>query len=162
MKKLPAFTVAELLVVAILSLLIASAAFSVIRIFNQQYSTYQADHDRSVELDELYSWLQWDCFNAEKMEIMEGGLIFKFFDKSISYQTKDQEIYRKIKSENVLLRKFKIKIEQINGFLEGKEIDEGMIDEVQIKLIFLEKEISFILRKEYSAKELISADAYKN
>lgn len=162
MKKLKAFTVAELLVVAILSLLVASATFSVIRIFNQQYNSYQKDHELAAELDELYTWLQWDCFNSKWMVYQDGRIYFEFDDKTIFYEFGKNEILRKKQSDDLLLRKFKITYNKIKGYLNEEETQREIIDEFQLNYMFLNKERILKVKKKYSAKELIFIDAYQD
>lgn len=148
----------ELIVVSILSVLIAGSAFSVIRILNQQYNDYEKEQRVSAELDELFSWLQWDCYNSNKMVVQEGNLVFEYPQKTILYKIETSGIRRILSTSNKVLLKTSIK-GKANTFFEKNKKEEGMIDYVQMDFLLFGKPTQFTLRKEYSAKELITTYA---
>ena len=159
MKRLEAFTIMEVLIVAILSVLIAGAVFSVIQIFNQQYNDYQKDHETSASLDELFSWLQWDCYKAHQMKLQDGDLYFEYAQKTIHYQFEKNKITRSLTHLEKPLSEIFIVTNKVNGFLKKEEKGIGLVDEVKLSVQLFQKENSFTISKEYSAKELISINA---
>jgi len=156
MTKVKAFTVMELLVVAILSVLIAGSAFSVIRILNQQYNDYENDHRISAEIDELYSWMQWDCYSANRMKIQDGSLVFEYPAKDILYKIEKGGISRVLSPLNKILLKNSLQHSTIITFLKKEEKEEGLVDYVQLNFLLFGKKTQLTLRKQYSAKELIT------
>lgn len=160
MKKVAAFTVMELLVVAILSLLIAATAFTAISILNKQYRSYETDNRRSAAFNEIYSWLQWDCNNSTRMKIDNEHLVFEYADKTISYHFTQDSIKRWLVSENKLLLQNTIKHKNLYTSFRNEQKEMGLIDHFQIDLNLFDKPTQLILSKEYSAKELISINGH--
>lgn len=121
--KLKSFTLAELLVVMIITAIVVGIAFSVLRLVQKQIVAIQKNYDKSTSLS-LFEQRLWQDFNSYtdvSFDSTKSILFLKSPIDSISYTFDDNYILR----NNVTIP-LKLEIEKV--FFEGKEIQNGVID----------------------------------
>ena len=123
--KLKSFTLAELIVVMIITAIVVGMAFSVLRIVQKQIHTIQINFEKTSTLA-LFEQRLWQDFN-EPHNIMynKNELILISEIDTINYSFQ----------ENFTMRNqdtIKVKITPNKAFFKGKEITNGAIDAISI------------------------------
>ena len=125
--KLKSFTLSELLIVMIITAIVVGLAFSVLRLVQNQIHAIQTNFEKTTTLA-LFEQQLWQDFNEpheiiydhQKQNIM---LVSEIDTVNYSFQ------------ENYTLRNLdtiKLKLVAQNAFLNGKEINNGIIDAIKI------------------------------
>lgn len=123
--KLKSFTLAELIVVMIITAIVVGMAFSVLRIVQKQIHTIQTNFDKTSTLA-LFEQKLWQDFNEPHHIIYNKNeliLISEIDTVNYSFQ------------ENFTMRNqdtIKLKITPNKAFFKGKEIMNGAIDAISI------------------------------
>lgn len=158
MKKIAAFTIAELLVVSLLSLICALAAFSTIHSFNYNFKEYQNDTSTSLEIHNLYTQLNRDFYEAKEIIVEEQNLSFVFPQNTINYTISPIHI---IRSSDILIHQpdtlFRNDL-SFETFYKKTKVSSGRIDQLalQINIEGYSDFFNFSFHKSYSAKSLIN------
>ncbi|WP_281228738.1 PulJ/GspJ family protein [Flavobacterium aquiphilum] len=126
-RKLRSFTLAELIVVMIITAIVVGMAFSVLRIVQKQIHTIQSNFDKTSALV-LFEQKLWQDFN-------EPHAIFYDNDKQSLIMTSEIDtitysFYEKYSMRN--LDTIKLKIIPSKAFFKGKEINSGQIDALSV------------------------------
>ena len=123
--KLKSFTLAELIVVMIITAIVVGMAFTVLRIVQKQIHTIQTNFDKTSTLA-LFEQRLWQDFNEphnivynknELIMISEIDTIKYSFQENFTMRNQDT---------------IKLKISPNKAFFKGKEITNGSIDAISI------------------------------
>lgn len=125
--KIKAFTLAELLVVMIVTAIVVGIAFSVLQMVQKQVYLINKNLDKSANLSlfEQKLWQDFNEFNQLEFNRKDNTLAMKSEIDSIMYYFDDEYVMR-----NKDTIKLKLAIE--TTFFEGTEIVEGEIDAISI------------------------------
>jgi competence protein ComGF len=126
--KIKSFTLAELLIVMIITAIVVGMAFSVLRLVQKQIHTIQTNFDKSSNLA-LFEQKLWQDFNElntiqynkeEKLLLMQSEMdtVIYSFNDTYSLRNKDT---------------IKLKLVPNFLFLNGKETEYGDIDAIKIQ-----------------------------
>ncbi|MCC9070902.1 prepilin-type N-terminal cleavage/methylation domain-containing protein [Flavobacterium sp. F-65] len=126
--KIKSFTLAELLIVIIITAIVVGMAFSVLRLVQKQIHTIQTNFDKSSNLA-LFEQKLWQDFNElntiqynkeEKLLLMQSEMdtVIYSFNDTYSLRNKDT---------------IKLKLVPNFLFLNGKETEYGDIDAIKIQ-----------------------------
>ena len=149
--KLKSFTLAELIVVMIITAIVVGMAFSVLRIVQKQIHTIQANFDKTSTLA-LFEQKLWQDFNEPHNIIYnKNELILISETDTINYSFQEKFTMR---NQDTI----KLKITPNKAFLKGKEIMSGTIDAITLQAntelpdyeIFVSKknDITFFMNQE--------------
>lgn len=152
-----AFTLAELLVVALLSSIIVIVSFSVIQIMNNELTHFVIDSKEASKIEYLQRLLKEDSFNATKI-IREDNQIEFFSHKYQSrYSIHSGFIARELLTDIVYKDTFFIKVKNWNtSFVEGRSLSK-LIKVIEIECFLFNDLQKIIITKDYDAKELMYA-----
>jgi len=125
--KVKAFTLAELLVVMIITAIVVGMAFSVLQMIQKQVHLINKNLDKSVALSlfEQKIWQDFNEFGHVEFSKRDNTLAMKSEMDSVVYHFEEQYVLR-----NKDTVKLKLGIE--TTFFEGTKISEGEIDAVSI------------------------------
>lgn len=154
--KLKAYTVMELMVVSMLSVLIVVAAINVIGMFQQQFASYEKDTSMALQLSDLQVLLQEDFFKSNQIERLENNLTFDFPDHTVRYQMESDFIVREINTSWSKRDTMPIAVESMLTYFNQEEILEGSVSGLQISILHNERPFLITIEKELDAKILIS------
>lgn len=160
MKKFPAYTIVELMVVCLLTTFVVLIAMQCIRLINTQYEVYEESQTHHRELGDLNYLLRKDNLGAHLVERKQEELIFVMDTMTIQYQLKNRFIIRKPIRAKVKPDTFQIKITEINTFFKKEPVIFGLVDYIDLGLFFDDTELKISLKKQYSAAELMNIQAY--
>ena len=160
MKKFPAYTIVELMVVCLLTTFVVLIAMQCIRLINTQYEVYEESQTHHRELGDLNYLLRKDNLGAHLVERKQEELIFVMDTMTIQYQLKNRFIIREPIRAKVKPDTFQIKITKINTFFKKEPVIFGLVDYVDLGLFFDDTELKISLKKQYSAAELMNIQAY--
>lgn len=128
--KVKSFTLSELLVTMIITVIVVGLAFTVLNLVKKQIAVIQKNYNRTTELA-FFKQRIWLDFN-KKSEI-----IFNSNENSLILKTETDSVYYDFTTGFVLRDKDTLKtnlqIEKL--FFQGNEVKEGVIDAIS----FLEK-----------------------
>ena len=133
-KKIKSFTLSELLVAMIITLIVVGLAFTVLNLVKKQIHTIQRNYNRTSELAFFKQriWLDFNNYSHINFDSKSNQLILKSETDSIFYNFNQEYILR-----NTDTLKTKVQIEKL--CFEGTNVNSGRIDA-----------ISFIEKKEAS------------
>ncbi|MDR1729758.1 MAG: hypothetical protein LBR52_03755 [Prevotellaceae bacterium] len=151
MKRLPAFTLTDVIVTMIISMLVMGIAFSIFRFAYDQISSYQRANDDYKELYQLYHVMQEDFQHSSECNyrqnewqmLMQGGY------KEYLYTLSDNMVIRKtgISSDT-----FRVSIENIIVKFNNEEQISGIIDEIDFDVTTKGITLPYKFVKEYAAE----------
>jgi hypothetical protein len=153
--KVKSFTLSELLVTMIITVIVVGLAFTVLDLVRKQIIAIQKNYNRTTELAFFKQriWLDFNKNNDITYNAIENQVVLKSDFDTISYNFKDDIVIRNKDTLNT-----KVKIEKI--FFKGIEIKQGIIDAIS----FLEeKEASdskFIVFKNNDATFFMNQDGF--
>jgi hypothetical protein len=153
--KVKSFTLSELLVTMIITVIVVGLAFTVLDLVRKQINAIQKNYNRTTELAFFKQriWLDFNKNNDIIYNAIENQVVLKSDFDTISYNFKDDIVIRNKDTLNT-----KVKIEKI--FFQGIEIKQGIIDAIS----FLEeKEASdskFIVFKNNDATFFMNQDGF--
>lgn len=153
--KVKSFTLSELLVAMIITVIVVGLAFTVLNLVGKQISVIQKNYGRSTELA-LFKQRVWLDFNKN------SKIVFNEVENQIILKSEFDTIYYNFKGDFVLRNtdtlKTKIKIEKL--FFQGKEIKQGDVDAVS----FLEEKEAddshFFVFKDNDANFFMNQDGF--
>ena len=152
-RKLKSFTLAELLVVMIITAIVVGMAFTVLRIVQKQIHAIQTNFDKTSTLA-LFEQKLWQDFNETNAIIYDNQnqtLMMTSEIDTITYLFKEDFSMRNLDT-------IKLKINTQNAFFKGKEVTKGYIDAIRLSAetslpdyeIFVSKknDITFFMNQE--------------
>jgi len=155
--KLNGFTVAELLVVSVLSLVCAAAAFSAIKVFHVNFKSYENDSSEILKINNIQLQLNRDFIQSKEIVIREKEITFRQDSMNIHYLFKANYIIRysnKLiqRPDTLLLGDF-----STNAYWNNRLTEYGPIDQLDlsVKQENQDQEILLYFSKTYSAQTLI-------
>lgn len=132
MKKLKGFTLTDVIVTMIISLLITGIAFSVFRMTYNQLFNYQKDNSENQKLILLHMMLQNDFQQSEMIRCNANTIKFESsFGKSCEYTITDESIIRHFDS---VKDSFPFLITDVSTLCKKSKIDNGVIDELSFTI----------------------------
>jgi len=146
MKKINAFTVSEILVVLVVSSIVISIAFTVLNLVQKQTRAIQTNFTKQQQSILLHRLL-WQDFNLYEVEYdySDDRLIFSNNVETINYFFENEYVLRELDT-------IKVKIDNKVLFLEGNEVNKGLVDAIEL---YTEKQYQsnkiFVYRKKDAA-----------
>lgn len=153
--RLKAYTVMELMVVSMLSVLTVVAAINVIEMFQQQFASYEEDTSIALQLSNLQVLLQEDFFNSNQIERFENSLAFSFPDHTVRYQIDSDFIVREINTSWSKRDTSFLTVENMLTHFNQKEVLKGSVSALQISILHHDRPFLISVQKELDAKNLI-------
>lgn len=155
--KLNGFTIAELMVVSVLSLVCAAAAFSALNVFDTNFRSYESDNAEQLKINNTYTLLQTAFIQSEKIIFEENEIIFRKGSIDVNYRFESTHLIRFSnqslqKRDTLLTGTFSTK-----AYWNNSVVDYGPIDqlEVTVQTAKQDQKLSFHFSKDYSAQNLI-------
>jgi competence protein ComGF len=129
-KKIKSFTLSELLVVMIITVIVVGIAFTVLNIVKKQIHTIQMNYSRTTELAffKQRMYLDFNNYSHINFDSKANQLILKSESDSVFYDFSQDNIIR-----NTDTLKTKVQIEKL--CFEGTNVNSGRIDAIT----FIEK-----------------------
>lgn len=128
MKNLKGFTLTDVIVTMIISLLITGIAFSVFRMTYDQLFSYQKDNSENQKLILLHMMLQNDFQQSEMLICNDNTIKFeKSYGRSCEYTINNESIIRQFDS---VKDSFPFLITDLSTLYKKGEKDNGIIDEL--------------------------------
>jgi hypothetical protein len=123
--KVKSFTLSELLVTMIITVIVVGLAFTVLDLVRKQIVVIEKNYNRTTELAFFKQriWLDFNKHNTIEYNPVGGQIILKSDFDTIYYNFKQDFVLR-----NKDTLKTKIKIEKL--FFQGTEIKQGTIDAI--------------------------------
>ncbi|MEL6863602.1 MAG: hypothetical protein AAFP19_04245 [Bacteroidota bacterium] len=156
MKSLAAFTIAELLVVSLLSVLTASAAIAAFQIVDTQYEDYAQHTEASLRLNSLHALLYGDFAEAEVVRIENNRLAFDYLSYTIWYSFSEDFLVRRTDQEVQRPDTFWLYPRHLEAHFANQPVEWGRIDRCQFEVMMEEIIFPFHFHKSYSAQDLIN------
>lgn len=126
-RKLRSFTLAELLVVMIITAIVVGMAFSVLRLVQKQIYAIQTNFDKTSTLA-LFEQKLWQDFNEPHTIIYDSQkqiLVMTSEIDTVTYSFQEKFTMRNLDT-------IKLKINPNKIFFKGKEIKSGTIDAITL------------------------------
>lgn len=147
MKRLCGFTLPDVIVTMIISLIITGTAFSVFRYTYNQLLSFQKESEKYEDLYTLYFAIRNDVKEAESIGIKDNTIeLTSFFGKDKAYHFLDNKIIRETMSVSdtfpFTTRDFKA------SYLSQTQI-YGKVDEFNFSIEFKKKQFPFKFTKQY-------------
>lgn len=149
-KKIESFTLAEMLVVLVISAIVVSLAIAVLMLVQKQMQSIQSIEEKKQEIIFLERAL-WQDFNQGRPHYQLKEKILTKYSKrdTVRYKFNDGYVLR---NDDTL----KVDIKNIQFFLDGHEIKEGYVDAIGV--LFSEK----FHHKELFISKIKDAEFYMN
>lgn len=127
-KKIAAFTLAEMIVVLILTSIVAGLAFSVLTLIQKQMLGIQENfkHNSELNLLEQSLWLDFNRYNRISFDEIENQLKFSTELDSVYYGFKPDYI---VKQQDT----FQIQIKEKLLFFNGDQVENGKVDAIKME-----------------------------
>ena len=126
-KKIPAYTLSELIVVMIITSIVVGLAFSILRLVQNQIFSIRENFENITEVRKLEQSLTLD-FNRNNnidYDSLKDVLYFSTPISSISYQFKDAFVIKELDT-------FRVAINKKQFYKRGVGVQEGKIDGIKI------------------------------
>lgn len=158
-KKVRAFTITELIAAAILSALTVVAAMSVFNIMNTQFQDFQNQGEIDKEVGSLYSVMARDFEDGKLIETRNNTISITQADQKITYWFDKGSVERNVWIKQEEYKSvFKVQFNSISSFFQDKEINSGIVDVLNLKLIKNQQPLVLNFKKLYSSKELFDLE----
>lgn len=127
--KIKSFTLAELLIVMIITAIVIGMAFSVLRLVQKQIAAIQKNYEKSSNLA-LFEQKLWQDFYELHT------LTFNRESNSLVMQSEIDTVIYSFQEDYTLRNKdtLKLKMDITNLFFDGKEVKNGNIDAISISV----------------------------
>jgi len=123
--KIQAFTLSEMMVAIVITLLVVGMAFSVLSLVQKHMNGISYNLNNSTRLDILEQALWIDFNRFEKVQYKNDELVFKNEIDSIRYKIQDEKIIRTIDTFDIQLQNFEL-------LFDGKKVNSGFINAVKL------------------------------
>ncbi len=134
-KKLPGFTIMELVMVMILSTIVIAIGYEVWSISEQQFHSMSEVTDIQTELSECYSVIKTDFRMSDVVIVKNGNLLMFNEIGNVAYQFYEEEIIRIFEENDAFHEsKFLIKTAGLDFLYENNLVFDGIVDFVEIQL----------------------------
>jgi len=143
-RRIKAFTIIEMLITMMISAVVVSITFFAYENISYNYNKYQANRDMLFDLELIYSNLYSHFQDSKTIKIKENTLIFER-EANIEYQFGGSFIINSILPNDTLF----INIEEVSTSYNSQFKNEGIIDELNIKVLMHKDTISLNFYKEY-------------
>lgn len=149
-EKLKSFTIAELLVVLIITSILSISLYYAFLALSQMLFSYEKNQEEIHEIDSFYAKMKTDIDASQTMLLRGNTLTLALSDKTVYYSINSRNIQRRNPSgideleANILAK----------SFLSQNEINNGssvLIDQVKLKLEYKSRIFNWAFSKEYDA-----------
>jgi prepilin-type N-terminal cleavage/methylation domain-containing protein len=125
--KIKSFTLPELLIVMIITAIVVSMAFSVLRLVQKQIHTIETNFNKTANLAlfEQKMWQDFNEFQIIQFNEKQNSLVLESEIDTVHYSFQDNYVLR---NKDTL----KLKLAPTTFFFEGKEVKGGDIDALSI------------------------------
>ena len=153
---LKAFTIIELMVVMLLSLIVFGVAATTYRLLYKQFTHYEKVSTIGLEMQLLHTLLQQDCNNSQSMKVRNKAIFFQKTPFDVIYNFENEYIMRFIDNAFQKTDTFFIQYQLPFFYFENKPQIEGLIDKMEIQWQLYDKPYKVTYHKVYSAEDLIT------
>lgn len=138
-KKIEAFTLAEILVVIVISTIVVGLALSVLNLVQQNFYSISQNYRNTTENQHLKQQLAIDFnrFHSIHLNKATHEIIFKNPIDSVLYVVRDEILIRQ--ADTIGLR-----LKEIAFYNEGRKVNEGKIDAIKLNTGNLETAYIFV------------------
>ncbi|MEM7185482.1 MAG: prepilin-type N-terminal cleavage/methylation domain-containing protein [Bacteroidota bacterium] len=128
-RKIPAYTLTEMLVVLAISTIVATLAFGILSLVNSNFSAIQANYSQSTEVLQLKQQLWVDLHRNHELVSFEAGStwVARTPLDSVLYRFSEKEILRN--GDTLYAGDYKKW-----SFNEGMEVGDGPVDAVKLEM----------------------------
>ncbi len=155
MTRLPAFTIMEVMVTALLSVITVGIALSAWQIIERQFSQYSQETEEALSVGQLNMLLQRDFLQCSQAVREEDALRFSFPAYEVLYLLEAERIVRKLANGDGRDDVFNFAPVVWSTAFRGQEVLAGPIDFAAIQVLWFEKPMDMAFSRTYSAKELM-------
>jgi hypothetical protein len=150
-KKVKSFTLSELIVVMIITVIVVGIAFSVLLLVKKQIKGIEKNYQKTTQLAlfEEQFWRDFNVFQQIEMNENQQNIFLKNEIDSISYQFEDDFV---IRNEDTL--KVQLKIENI--YLDGNTVESGLIDAINFSALKEIPDYTFFVYKKNDATQYMN------
>jgi hypothetical protein len=129
-KKVKSFTLSELIVVMIITVIVVGIAFSVLTLVKKQIYRIEKNYHKTTQLAlfEEQFWRDFNSFQQISMDVNHENIFLKNEISAVSYHFEEAFV---IRNEDTL--QIKLKIEQI--FLDGNNVESGLFDAIEFSAL---------------------------
>lgn len=155
-KKLAAFTLMELMVGMVVSLIVGAAALMAYMLLFKQFANYREESSKLERMYELGSMLREDVYRSQWMEKRGDVLLLNFPTYEVQYSFDKEEIIR-----TVPWRKdtFEIRITNYVMQFEGEELySDAKVDRLFLIQENNETPLRSVYKKDYAADVLLKLE----
>lgn len=151
-KKISAFTLSEMIVVLILTVIVIGIAFSVLNLVQKQMSAIQVNFEKNAEINRLETALYLD-FNRY------NHVVFSSKDNTLQLKSALDSITYKFENNTTIRAKdtFDIAIKQKWVFFNGKSVNDNQIDAIKIETTKDTQNQHIFVFKQNSASQFMMA-----
>jgi len=127
-KKIQAFTLSEMIVVLILTVIVVGLAFSVLSLVQKQMYAIQANFEKTSEINQLETALYIDFHKYPNISLspLDNGIKLKSEIDSLSYQFFENKIIRAKDT-------FSVAIQKKWFFFNGEQAANGKVDAIKLE-----------------------------
>ena len=154
--KVSSFSMIEMLVTMILSSMVVGTIYMVYYTVNSYQVTLTKKYTDVQALNDFYFVTMRDFDRSDYVEVVNGNEVkctVKGTDTKVWYSLYQDQIVRTQKSRTDTTS---FVIQSVNFFMGGKEITNGLIDEVRMNVAILNNPVELVFVKQYDAAALIN------
>lgn len=153
-KSIKAFTLTEMIVVMMITVIVLGMAYTVFQLVAKTYSNFNGKNGRVNDAERLEEWLRRDCLKASFIYLDHHVLILKNSRDSIRYVFADALILR----EKGHVDTFRIRQQNLYAYFQHQAVDTLVrtpVDQLNFSIVLDNEKIPEILTKWYSAEQLM-------
>ncbi len=126
-KKIPSYTLSELVVVIIITSIVVGLAFSILRLVQNQIFSIRKNFENTTELRKLEQSLTLDFnrYSTISYDPIKDKLYFSTPINSTNYQFEDDFVVKELDT-------FRVSIERKNFYEMGETVNDGKIDGMKL------------------------------
>ena len=157
MKRLRAFTLVEVMVVSLLTVVTVGLAMTAWHLMEQQYIQYGKETGDALQLGQLQMLLEKDFMQSKLVTKEDFGLRFSYPQFELRYEFREDRIVRKLAEEGSREDVFRFGVTGWEAYFRQVPIEAGTTDYLKLSTTMLEQPVSLAFSKTYSAQELINS-----
>ncbi len=145
MKRLLGFTLTDIIVTMIISLLITGIAFSIFRFTYNQLFSYQTEKEKYRELLAFYTTISNDFRQADEISCHSGTIdVRSLYRGDVRYEIGDDYVARTV---HEIADTFHLKVSEKRTSARHQALDDGTIDELFLVIELDKKQYPFNIFK---------------
>ncbi len=161
-RPLAAFTISEMVIVALLSVITVSIGFTALDLIDRQFRDYGSDSQRLLVYSDLTRLLNRDFLLCDRVSARVGSTLDLQYDSmKVSYIQRPDYILRSSSTPGALTDTFYLEVTEFYPTFEEQLVQVGVVDRLRIETLVDGQSQLLLFQKDYAAADFYEFEQKK-